>query len=263
MKTVRIRAGRAARSLRHAALFLGAAGVFYLLSLRGGAVSPQAVGAPGNEVTTQEYTVPAQEVHLLSFGGYDEEVDARVEAARYVSRGTAGYIYPAERLFVIAAAYESRQDAERVAGQIEAQEGIACQVISVRSEPVSLRITATPGQIETLVSADATMREALDELFELSFALDDPQVDYLEVTGRMQDAVDRTCLAANALRGEYALTRLGVGQGYLSLLDGYAESLRRLLTDGAETTLAFSSRLKYALISSRLSYIAFLMQATG
>lgn len=259
MKRVRIRTGRRP-SLRWTLPLVCAAGVFYLLTAQGRR-APSVAGSVGGEAITQAYTAPAQEIHLLSLGGYDGEAEARVEAARYVGRGTAGYIYPAQQLFVIAAGYSTRADAERVAEQLEAAEGLACQVISIRSEPVSLRITAASSQIEALITADATLRQVHAQLQPLAFALDGGEADYLQVVGQLQDTIDQAKLAADGLRGDYELSSLPLGQGYLRLLDGYAESLRQVLVTGADTVLAFSSRLKYALIDSRLAYIDFLSQA--
>ena len=219
--------------------------------------------AQGAEIVSQEYQVPAQSLHMLSFGAYDTEAEARVEAARYVSRGTAGYVYQAARLFVIAAGYDAREDAERVAGQLQSAEGIACEVISVKSEPVCLKITASQAQIQALISCDATLREALSELLALSFALDGQGADYLQVSSRLQDTLDRTSLAASSLREDYQLASDSIGGGYLRLLTACSGSIRRLLTDGASTTLAFSSRLKYAFLDNRLAYIELLQGLAG
>ena len=207
--------------------------------------------------------MPEQNLHMISFGAYDTEAEARVEAARYVGRGTAGYIYPASRLFVIAAGYEAREDAQRVAEQLQSAEGIACEVLSVKSEPVCLKITAAQAQIQALVSCDATLREALSELGQLSFALDGANSDYLQVTSRLQDTLDRTALAASSLREDYQLAGDAIGGGYLRLLNAYSSSIRQLLTDSAATTLAFSSRLKYAFLDNRLAYIQFLQGLSG
>ena len=263
MKTMQICTVRRPAQLKAAAAALCAALILSAFTARGGRSGTEVRTAQGGEVVTQEYTVPAQALHMISFGAYEEESAARVEAARYVGRGTAGYIYPVDRLYVVAAGYDSREDAERVAEQIESSEGIVCQVLSVRSEPVSLQMTGTQRQIQTLVSSDATLRQALGDLQQLSFVLDSGEADYLEVSRRLEDAIDQTALAASQLRGDYALSGDAIGAGYLRLLNGLASSIRQFLTSGAETTLAFSSRIKYACIDNRLAYIDFLNGLTG
>ena len=263
MKTMQICTVRRPAQLKAAVAALCAALILYAFTARGARSGAEVRTAQGGEVVTQEYTVPAQALHMISFGAYEEESAARVEAARYVGRGTAGYIYPVDRLYVVAAGYDSREDAERVAEQIESSEGIVCQVLSVRSEPVSLQMTGTQRQIQTLVSSDATLRQALGDLQQLSFVLDSGEADYLEVSRRLEDAIDQTALAASQLRGDYALSGDAIGAGYLRLLSGLANSIRQFLTSGAETTLAFSSRIKYACIDNRLAYIDFLNGLTG
>ena len=136
-------------------------------------------------------------------------------------------------------------------------------MLSVKSEPVCLKITAAQAQIQALVSCDATLREALSELGQLSFALDGANSDYLQVTSRLQDTLDRTALAASSLREDYQLAGDAIGGGYLRLLNAYSSSIRQLLTDSAATTLAFSSRLKYAFLDNRLAYIQFLLGLSG
>ena len=263
MKTMLIRRSRRPSQLMKALIFLGIALLAYAVTALGGAKKATVETGKGAELVTQEYNVPEQNLHMISFGAYDTEAEARVEAARYVGRGTAGYIYPASRLFVIAAGYEAREDAQRVAEQLQSAEGIACEVLSVKSEPVCLKITAAQAQIQALDSCDATLREALSELGQLSFALDGANSDYLQVTSRLQDTLDRTALAASSLREDYQLAGDAIGGGYLRLLNAYSSSIRQLLTDSAATTLAFSSRLKYAFLDNRLAYIQFLQGLSG
>jgi hypothetical protein len=60
----------------------------------------RAVSAPVEQVS---WEIPAQSVSLIVLSRAGDEAAARIEAARYVSRGAAGYILPGSSEYLIIA----------------------------------------------------------------------------------------------------------------------------------------------------------------
>ena len=78
------------------------------------------------------------ETHLVQFGAYEDALSARIEAARYMPRGAAGYVLEGSLYRVIGAGYDSRQDAQGVCERLREEEGMEASVYSLSSGEVEL-----------------------------------------------------------------------------------------------------------------------------
>jgi len=230
----------------------------YLITLDAGPKEESVVSAlPAGERVTKEVTLAPLELHCVQFGSFADASNARIEAARYVERGAAGYVYEDDGSFrVLGAGYRQKADAERVAGRLHEDEGIECVVLSRTAEEVKMRITAGENQIEAILAADEARRTQTEQFGELAF-----QIDRGELTG---DAA-RTLMAVQASQVRDVREALKAIPGENAVFTGLtrqvellAATLELLSYKNTETDLSLSGKIKYNYISTRLGYIDFL-----
>lgn len=233
--------------------------VVYLLTL--GSAPPEAPRrgeepAAGERVT-RELSFEPLALYCVQFGSFDSAEEARIEAARYVERGAAGYVCAAaEKHLVLGAGYALEADAARVAERLAQEEGIPGAVFARESARVRMRVTAGENQIAALAAADAALRTQVDQLGELAFQID---------RGELRGDAARTLIAIQAAQVRDVLGTLKAIPGenpIFSALTGQVEALAAALDvlshAGGETDLALSGQIKYDYIQVRLGYIDFL-----
>lgn len=205
---------------------------------------------------TQEIQFPALERFLIQFGVYDSLDNARVEAARYVERGAAGYLLYDGRYRVIGAAYESREEADSVAGRLKEEEGIECYVYETGAGAVKLRVTAAPEQIDALVNAENALREQSLAFGNLAYQLDSGEIDEAQACIEISRCVQAITLARQSLL-EVAGEKVNqVAQDLMDMMEKAEENLSKLSSFQEQTRLDLSSKIKY-------NYIEILEQHRG
>lgn len=258
MRTRLVRVRRRGRSMWWAILFLLAALLLYIRvsmptlgQLRESIGQQQSVST--GERVTREITVEALSVYLISFGAYDSAPSAQIEAARYVSRGAAGYVLTTDVRQVVGAGYDDREQAQTVCAQLQKREGIAASVIDLSAPQLRVRITAGSEQIAAFLAAEQTMRSAAQALGQLSFALDRQEATALQAGKVIQTHHKKVKDALEGMEAKCA------GQSNV-LFDPLTEMMRSMLAQmdkmQQETVMmALSSRLKYFYIDARVQQI--------
>jgi len=193
-------------------------------------------------------------IYLVSFGGYDVMNSAKVEAARYVPRGAAGYVLKKEKLYVIGAGYERREEAEKACVSLAAQEGLACAVIDVFSPKVEMRMTAGRLQIEAFAEAEKALRSSALALGRLAFSVDQGDASLAQAQEVVQTHLEKITAAKDALEAQAQNTESGLFKGMGDLLDEMVGQMEQMLT--AEKRMIISSRLKYL-------YVDVMVRETG
>lgn len=194
---------------------------------------------------TKEIEFPELRRFLIQFGVYDSLDNARVEAARYVERGAAGYLLYDGRYRVIGAAYDGREEAERVANRLKEQENIACYVYEISAPAVKLRVTAAPEQIAALIGAESALREQSLAFGRLAYQLDGSEADEAQACleiGRCAQAIHAARMELAQVAGER------INQVTQQLLDGMEraeEQMAKLSSFQEQTRLDLSSKIKY------------------
>lgn len=259
MRTRLVRVRRRTKTTPWVLMFLMIAMAMYIrVSLLDYAkMQAKEASAGAGERVTREIELKEAEIHLVSFGGYDTQERARIEAARYVPRGAAGYILDDERLEVIGAGYASREDAERVCAQLAAEEGITCRVISLESPEVTLRMTAGKEQIGAFVRGEAVLRETAAALGQLAFSVDRGEAGSEQAAAVVGTHLEKVAEAIEALKDAE-----GTGSELFDWLGGQLESLKEQLTQiRKETrTMMISSRLKHCHTAFEVSRIGRMKQ---
>lgn len=229
----------------------------YLITLDVGGEEPAVASLPAGERVTREVAFAPLEVHCVQFGSFTDAQNARIEAARYVGRGAAGYVkQDGENFRVLGAGYSQKSDAERVAKRLAEEEKIDCTVLSCASEQVKMRITAGENQISAILAADEALRTQVEQFGGLAFKID---------RGELSGDAARTLIAVQASQVRDVLEDLKaipgenpVYRGLTGQMEFLSATLDLLSYKNTETDLSLSGKIKYNYISVRLGYIDFL-----
>lgn len=224
---------------------------------------PAATVEEAQAVTSARATLvielPTASLYCACFGTYEDAGEARVEAARYASRGAAGYIRAEEGNFlVLASAYGTEGDARSVCAHISEDEGIDTSVRAYAAEAVSVRVTATQRQLSALSAAVDALGKYPGELNALALRIDGGELDSKTARALVEVALTELSRLERELRVSLADTDDRFATGVYALLNELAASTRAVSADDALKGLALSSVLKYNYIASRLGVIDFM-----
>ncbi len=269
MRTRLVRVRRKhARSMRLAMLFLAFSIAVYLLSwaLRGPASAPatEPVSTPSASLSpaprvTEDIRLEPLSCYLVVLLSAESPEAARVEAARYVRRGAAGYVLPRDNQYlVIGAAYEAEAEAQKIAQRLGEQEKLTARVLPMASRPVALRVTATQAQLSALVQAEKTFRAIGTQLGEIAYALDAGTLTQDGALDSLSHAKVEAELAYRTLDRAAGSEQNPVVQGMLELVLQLKTQLQDRIAGSDATTLSFSAKIKYNKIGMRLQHIAYL-----
>ena len=265
MKTRMVRVRRAAPVRRLTALLVLALAAFLWVSLRRGDPVAAILSARDAERVTSDVVFQALSLHAVRTAVCDSEEAARVEAARYAPRGAAGYVLRREEWHVLAAGYDTAEEADAVRGRLRAEEGMTCDTVSLVCGPVRIRVTATAEQTAALTGCEKALRETAGLTAALSRAVDGGDTAVSQAIGALK--AQRAAL-------EEARTRLVSAAGEAPddrvcgpLLAMAAEAVNKLdhLT-GAQATLPavlFSGRMKALFLALRVAQIDYLAALGG
>ncbi len=263
MRTRLVRVRRRPRGIVWAVIFLALAmGLYIRVSLPAlYEMQLEAASAPERgERVTREVTIDRLQAYLISFGGYETRSSAKIEAARYVSRGAAGYILDDDRLYVIGAGYANREDAEKACAQLREREGMTCSVIAQDAPALTIRVTAGSEQIAAFLEAEETLRSTAGAIGQLAVSIDRGDATARQAIGVIQTHLRKVEAAEEALDRQMGDTKTPLFEGILTLLDDLEEQLEEMMEETG--AMALSSRLKYAYIDFRVREIR-LMNGLG
>ena len=251
MRGNRIRVKRRARRYRWAWWLVMLGLICYGLSL----ILPAPQSAEEAMPVARALSFDALSAYLIELSEHDSAESARIEAARYVKRGAAGYVLiESGRHKVIGARYLTAEQSQQVAERLSTSLGISATPIDLHSEPMRLRITAPPIQIAAFERAESRLRPLIDQLNELAMQLDEKQITIDEA----QQALG--AIHAESISLHDALMPLDhpAFAQLAHLLKALTEATSRQMFTQSETALFFSAKIKYNSITMRLEHIAFL-----
>lgn len=262
MRTRLVRVRRRTRAPVWAVAVLAAAIALYLRTSLPALTRAETTGAmfPGERVT-REVTIDPLAAYLVSFGGYDSPNQAKIEAARYVSRGAAGYVLEQERLWVIGAGYPQREQAEKVCAQLAEAEGMTCRTILLEAERVNLRMTAGREQIEAFAEGERTLRSAAEGLGQLAFSIDRGDADAEQARRVIGMYAEKATAAYDRLSGLTEGTDGGAFGFLKGLLADMAAQMEEMMEE--DRPLILSGRLKYCHVDFTVREIRWMQDPEG
>ena len=266
MRTRMVRVRRRGKPVkRMIVLFALTLAAYLFVSFRQGDPVAAVIGAKESGRARTQVVFGALELHAVRTAACDSEESARVEAARYIPRGAAGYIHKDETWHIFCAGYERETDARKVCGQLNETEKMNCDTISMISSAVTLNVTATKEQTEALIACDSALRTTVTLIGSLSYALDsgDASVSQaISVLTEQRDAMNGALRHFSAATGE--VFDGVVCAPLVSLMLEASEGMDYLLKDCAELpAVLFSGRMKHLFLQLRIGQIDYLASLGG
>ena len=130
----------------------------------------RAVSAPVEQVS---WEIPPQSVSLIVLSRAGDEAAARIEAARYVARGAAGYILPgSSEYLIIGAGYDSADEAAGVMKKLSEEDKLTASIATREAAGLNVRLTGSRAQVDALIGAENALGHATRALGEAAFSLD-------------------------------------------------------------------------------------------
>lgn len=254
---VRRRGGRGVVVLLLAALLL--AGAAYMVKEKQipvfAAPSPTLTPAESRQ-ETRTITLPAATWYALQLGVFEQESAAKSLAESYQGRGAAGYIDDGEHYRVLAAAYETRADAQAVQQQLHDVHGVDAYIGEISRPAVTIRLTGQAAQLTALRDAYDLMDQAAAQLSALSRGLDGQEKrreDILPQLSSLLETVRTLTERLERLFGEAPHRAVAEMQSMLrALSDALSDALN------AKSDVRLGAKIKYCqlLCASRMASYA-------
>lgn len=110
--------------------------------------------------------------YALQLGVFDQLEAAQEVAASYQSRGAAGFVAGSGPYRVLAAAYQSRADAQAVQQQLRTLHQVESYVSPISRNEITLRLTGQAAQLTALSDALIVLDQTANQMAALSQGLD-------------------------------------------------------------------------------------------
>ncbi len=216
-----------------------------------------------DQTGSQSVFVPAQDWYAIQFGAYSSDEAARKQAGQYVGRGAAGYTLEDTSFRVLAAVYNSRDEAETIKARLKDGQGIDSYIYRLSADAVELAVTAAPAQIEALQNSYDALNAALQELGRLSMELDKQRIDGAGVILATQEVRLNILAKQKALEQALSGSQSDVVVGLRNLLDNAAQGLETICMQNAQETVIMTSKIKYHQIDLLWRYVQYTRQITA
>ena len=193
------------------------------------------------------------------------EESARVEAARYVPRGAAGYVLHRETWHVLCSGYETAEDAAAVRDHLREAEGMSCDTVSLVCDEVRIRVTATPAQTEALTACEAKLRETVELIGALSYAIDRGDTAVSQAIGVLRSQKEALSEARSRFMTAAGANLDGaVCAPLCDLAETAGKGLEKLTGEAATLPdVLFSGRMKALFLALRVGQIGYLAGLGG
>jgi len=213
-------------------------------SLQGLLMSPAPTLSPGeSQADARTITLPGKRWYALQLGAFEKEESARELAESFRARGAGGLIEHAGNYRVLAAAYESRSDAQVVQQQLRSQHGVEVYICEIPRSEITLKISGQKAQLTALTDAYDALAQAEMQLSALSQGIDRGETGKDAALAALTSQRDTLVVLQDrllSLFGESAHPAVREIRQLLSALEeGISVALR------AESMLALGAQIKY------------------
>ena len=265
MKTRMVRVRRRQPARRVVLLLALTLAAFVYLAARRGDPVRAILDAQSAQRVRTDVVFDGLALHAVRTAACDSEEAARVEAARYVSRGAAGYVLRREVWHVLAAGYETAAEAEAVRNSLRESEGMNCDTVSLICGPVRLRVTATPEQTAALAACEDKLRETVALIGSLSYAIDRGDAAVPQAIGVLKAQAEAMAAARDKLDSATGGTPdPAVCAPLLALAKNAEKGLEKLTGENATLPdVLFSGRMKALFLALRAGQIDYLANLGG
>lgn len=192
-------------------------------------------------------SLPAQTWYTLQLGVFEQESSAKALAENFQGRGAAGFIYRKESYRVLAAAYESRADAQAVQNQLKAQHGVEAYLMELISPEISLRLTGQKAQLTALSDAYDALNQTAQHLSQLSISLDQRTASDEDIRAALQSRKETIAALESRIRQLFGASPHRAVQPVIDALQQLSRALDTALAAQGSTRLG--AGIKYCQLS--------------
>ena len=237
-------------------MMLLAALTMYLVTEGVASPGQQGAYAPVEQVS---WALSPLSVSLVVLSRAGDEAAARIEAARYVARGAAGYILPGSgEYLIVGACYDSADEAAKVMKKLSEEEKSSASIATREAEGLTVRLTGARAQADALIGAEKALREATGAMGEAAFSLDAGTTQLSGAREALLTARAEAKKARETLVKATGSQQNEASQGIAALLSALEDACSTMLFDAQTSPLFFSSQMKYNTIDLRLRQIDFI-----
>lgn len=247
LKVKRYKAQRGGRGWLILLLLLAIGGGLYIWYQDGSLPLPI---APAPTLTPEDakadertLTLPAQNWYALQLGVFEQQSSAKALAESYQGRGAAGFIDDRENYRVLAAAYESRADAQAVQQQLRQNHGVEAYILALQSPEITLHLTGQKAQLTALSDAFDALHQTAGQLSNLSLALDQRQIGRDELLSSLASQQETLSALEKRLHTLFGDSPHPAVQPILSALAELSKGLEAAQQASGETRLG--AQVKY------------------
>lgn len=206
--------------------------------------------APAPTLTPEEsaadertLTLSGQTWYTLQLGVFEQQGAAQELAESYRGRGAGGYVAGNAPYRVLAAAYESRADAQAVQNQLRTLHGVEAYVAEIARNEITLRVTGQKAQLTALEDAYDTLDQAARQLASLSQGLDNRELEADAVREAVRSQRTTVSALAQRLRLLFGEAPHAAVSGLMNLLSELSSALETAAGASGETRLG--AQVKY------------------
>lgn len=145
------------------------------------------------------FTLPGQSWFALQLGAFDQLSSAQALADSYRGRGAGGYLLQQGSYRVLAAAYETRAEAQAVQNQLKTQHGVEAVITEIVRPEITLHLTGQAMQLTALTDAYDAVDQLIGHLNALFLSLDQGQVDTEAILAALRSERDTAAALASRL----------------------------------------------------------------
>lgn len=232
-----------------AGVLLGAGALSYFrgdipLPLNAFVKQPAQTHAPKEAVRAETtLTLPAQAWYALQLGAFDSLSDAEALAASFQGRGAAGYVLQSGKYLVLAAAYDTRADAQSVQAKLKSQRQVDTVVVEISRPEVTFRLSGNKENLDALRDALDVLGEAAGHLNALSLSLDRGEGSTEQAFAALRSEQGTMAALRDQLRLLFPKAEHPAVKEILSILDSLCLSMDRALNASGQSQLG--ARIKY------------------
>lgn len=203
---------------------------------------------------TRELTISPIPFYAIQMGAFINQANAESEAKAIRERGAAGFLYTdADRHRVLASAYLTRADADKVQKQLLETQGLESYVLDLYAEggAVTLRVTASQERLQGMESAMGAYRAALDGMEDVARRLDLGEIGPDAARQELRATAEAVIAARQGLTGGAEVDgKSDILAQYGDMMDEQAKQLLNTADDGSAAAMEISARIKYTYIDS-------------
>ena len=206
----------------------------------------------------EKITARSISLYTLQSGAFADKENATAAAKEVANAGGAGFVaYDGSLYRTLIAGYTSQEDASSVKSELISQ-GVVCTVFVLESGALEFRIEAEQAQIDAVKACFDIVPDTVDALQQIIYDADKGQ----NVDARLLELGQNADQVTTNLR-MVVTSDIEAVERLRTFMDVFCQTLGDIPASSSVSEIAFSSRLKYNIISIVVDYSSFLDEISG